>query len=420
MRDFSRYFLMKPADAADFARERLRFFPPGAVLEPSEIGDGNLNYIFRVREPRTGKSLVIKQAGGTARLSDQFKVSPDRNRIEFDILTIENELAPGLVPLVHGYDPVMNCCAMEDLSDHTIMRAALLQRRTFPLFAEHITTFMANTLLLTSDVVMDHKKKKEVVKNFINPDLCEITEDLVYTEPFNDVKRRNDPFPPNLDFIRRELYEDKEMLLEAAKMKFDFFCNAQCLVHGDLHTGSIFVREDSTKIIDPEFAYYGPAGYDVGNVIANLIFAWANADTVMEASAGRGKFTGWLERTIDEVMNLFVQKWKKLWAEKVTEIVARYDGFAEWYLDGILRDTAGVVGLELCRRIVGIAHVKDMTSILEPAMRLRAERLCLTAAKRYIKERERIRTGRDYLQIMNGAAAAFPRTAGEAEVTKRE
>jgi 5-methylthioribose kinase len=409
MRDFGNYFLMKPAEAAEFARDKLAFFAPGAVLEHSEIGDGNLNYIFRIREPATGKTVVIKQAGGTARISDQFKVSPDRNRIEFDILTLQNELAPGLVPRVYGYDPVMNCCAMEDLSDHTIMRAALLQRRIFPLFAEHITTFMANTLLLTTDAVMDHKKKKEVVKNFINPDLCEITEDLVYTEPFNNVKNRNDPFPQNLDFIRRELYEDKEILLETAKMKFDFFCHAQSLVHGDLHTGSIFVREDSTKVIDPEFAFYGPAGYDVGNVIANLIFAWANADTVMEAGSARTKFTGWLERTIEEVMGLFVSKWKTLWRERVSETVARYEGFAEWLLAGILRDTAGVTGLELCRRIVGIAHVKDMTSIQDASMRLRAERLCLTAAKRYIKERDRIRTGREILDIMHGAARACAR-----------
>ena len=303
----------------------------------------------------------------------------------------------------------MNALAMEDLSDHTIMRSALLQRRTFPLFADHITTFMVNTLLLTSDAVMDHKKKKRMVGSFINPDLCEITEDLVYTEPFNDVKKRNDPFPPNLDFIRRELYCDKEILLETAKMKFDFFCNAQCLVHGDLHTGSVFVREDSTRVIDPEFAYYGPAGYDVGNVIANLVFAWANADTVMEVGKARTDFTRWVERTIDDVMGMFVSKWKALWEKSVTETVARYEGFADWYLDGILRDTAGVAGLELCRRIVGIAHVKDMTSIQDPAARVRAERLCLTAAKACIKERERIRTGSDYLDILFKAAAKFPR-----------
>lgn len=58
--------------------------------------------------------------------------------------------------------------------------------------------------------------------------------------------------------------------------------NAQALLHGDLHTGSVFVRKDSTKVIDPEFAFYGPMGYNVGNVMANLMFAWVNADVANE------------------------------------------------------------------------------------------------------------------------------------------
>ena len=33
--------------------------------------------------------------------------------------------------------------------------------------------------------------------------------------------------------------------------------NAQALIHGDLHTGSVFVKGDSTKVIDPEFAFMG-------------------------------------------------------------------------------------------------------------------------------------------------------------------
>ncbi len=406
---FDSYFLMKPADAAAYATERLGFFEPGADLQFTEIGDGNLNYIFRIVDRRSGKSVVVKQAGHTARISDEFKLSLDRNRIENDILRLEQELAPGLVPQVHAFDPVMNCCAMEDLSDHAIMRRALMERRRFPLFAEHITTFMANTLLLTSDAVMGHKEKKALVGRFINPDLCEISEDLVYTEPFDDLKKRNLPFAPNLDFIRRELYGDPALRLETAKMKFEFLTKAQSLLHGDLHTGSIFVREGSTKVIDPEFAFYGPAGYDVGNVVANLVFAWVNADTTMPAGEERDAFTGYLLRTLTEVVDLFQAKWRKLWEERVTEPVARYPGFAEWYLADVLRDTAGVTGLELCRRIVGIAQVKDITTIEDPAKRLRAERLCLTLAKRCILERGAPRSGRDYLELVEWAAGQYPR-----------
>ena len=76
--------------------------------------------------------------------------------------------------------------------------------------------------------------------------------------------------------MKKELYEDEALKLAVAKLKFEFMNNAQALIHGDLHTGSIFVKQDSTRVFDPEFAFYGPMGYDIGNVVANMIFAWDN------------------------------------------------------------------------------------------------------------------------------------------------
>jgi len=409
MSKFDTYFLMKAEDVIEYAKEKLDIFDEGAELECKEIGDGNINYIFRVWDKNSEKSVIIKQAGYTARISDAFKLSTDRNRIEAEILRLEDKLAPGLVPVVYKYDDIMNCCSMEDLSDHVIMRSALIERKKFPLFADHITTFMVNTLLLTTDVVLEHKEKKAMVKSFINPELCEITEDLVYTEPFNDYKKRNDVFPPNLEWVIQELYQDKELRLEAAKLKFEFMTNAQALLHGDLHTGSIFIKPDSTKIIDPEFAFYGPIGYDTGNIVANLIFAWANADAAIGDEAARVDYINWLEKTIIEVVDMFCDKFDKAWKENVTEIFAKEEGFYEWYLHTILRDTAAVTGLELCRRIVGLAHVKDITSIDDENARLRAERICLTAAKSYIKKRESYDNGADFLAALKEAVDKFPR-----------
>ena len=39
----------------------------------------------------------------------------------------------------------------------------------------------------------------------------------------------------------------------------------------EIHTGSIFVTKDETKIIDPEFAFYGPKAFDIGTFFANLV-----------------------------------------------------------------------------------------------------------------------------------------------------
>jgi 5-methylthioribose kinase len=404
MSTFDKYFLMKLPDVTNYAHERLTIFDPLAQPEVTEIGDGNVNYIFRVCEAQSGKSVIIKQAGPTARISDAFILSTARARIEANMLRLENKLAPGLVPQLYKYDDVMRCCVMEDLSDHTIMRYALNEHRIFPLFADHITTFMVNTLLLTSDVVLDHKEKKRLVKKYINPQLCEITEDLVYTEPFNDYKGRNAVFPPNLEWITENIYHDQQLRLDTAKIKFDFLTNAQALIHGDLHTGSIFIKPDSTKVIDPEFAFYGPIGYDTGNIVANLIFAWANGDATLDNKIERGRYLGWVEQTLVEVVDMFCVKFNKVWEENINEISAREPGFRAWYLNGILRDTAAVCGLELCRRIIGLAHVKDITSINNEKARLRAERICLTAAKDYIKNRENYISGVDFLNTLKKTA----------------
>ena len=272
MAKFDSYFLMNLDDAKEYALAKVTKFDwDQASMQCKEIGDGNLNYVFRVWDAK-GNSAIIKQAGESLRISADMHISTDRNRIESEILLLQGKLAPGYVPEIYFYDTVMCACGMQDLSDHAIMRTSMLQHKIYPKFADQISTYMANTLMGTTDVVLDHKEKKDLQKKYINPELCEITEDLVYTEPYNDCAGRNNVFAPNAEFVRKELYEDTALQCEVAKLKMDFMCNAQSLIHGDLHTGSIFINEDSTIVFDPEFCMYGPMGYDIGNVIANMIF----------------------------------------------------------------------------------------------------------------------------------------------------
>lgn len=395
MSRFENYFLMKDTDAIDYVKEKLDMFGPDAELTVKEIGDGNLNYVFLVKEEATGKSVIVKHAGLALRISEEMRISTDRNRIESEILELQDRYAPGLVPKLYGYDTVMCACLMEDLSDHQLMRYALMEYKTFPRFAEDITTYMVNTLLNTTDVVMEHKAKKELVKSFINPELCEITEDLVLTEPFNDVNGRNIVFPPNADFVKKELYEDKALHLEAAKLKFDFMNNAQALIHGDLHTGSIFVKQDSTIVFDPEFAFYGPIGYDVGNIIANLIFAWNRGDAY-----GKTEFCDWVLKTMIEVTDLFIEKFLKCFDENVSDYMAKTEGFKEYYLDTILTDTAAYAGTELLRRTVGMAQVKDITTISDETKRAKAERINILCAKEMIMKRASFKKGTDFTDAL--------------------
>ncbi len=397
MSKFDKHFKMETDDVLDYVKEKLDFLDKDANLKAKEIGDGNINYVFKIWDENTKKSIVIKHADILLRTSGR-PLDVDRNRIEAEVLSLQGELAPGLVPKVYKYDPIMCVLVMEDISDHENLREELLEWKTYPKLADHITTFMVNTLLPTTDLVMDSGDKKDRVGKFINKDLCKISEDLVFTEPYIDYKGRNIILDENMDFVKKELYEDKDLILEVGKLKNNFMNNAQALIHGDLHSGSIFVKKDSMKVIDPEFAFYGPIGYDLGNVIGNLFFPWAKA-YVTEDSKDIEEFTTWLSETIENIIELFKEKFTKRYKEIVTDVMAKEEYYMEWYLNSILSDAAGSAGLEIIRRVVGDSKVIDITDIKDIEQRVKAEKLLILSGKEFIMKRNEIKTGKKYIDI---------------------
>ena len=415
MQDFSKYFLMiREDDPEGTAKDVIAytlFKTKGtgenqidwdeasmrAIIPPEH---GNLNHVCAVSDDK-GHKLFIKQAGDTLRISEDMTATLDRNRQESEILQLEEKMAPGMVPHIYFYDTVMSACGMEDCSGYEVMRNAMLQHKIFPHFAENISTFMVETLLLSSDLVMDHRKKKELVGRFITPDLCDITEKLVLMEPYLGAERNN-VFEPNRAFVEQELYGDEALHLAVSKLKFRFMTDAQALLHGDLHTGSIFINDQDLKVFDCEFGTYAPMGYDTGNVIANLIFAYANGIT-----AGAEAFSAWTLDAIRQTVDLFVEKFTRRYDEAVTEPMAKVKGFKEHYIEALLDDTAGYAGAELHRRTVGFANVADLITINDEQKRLLAERICILAGKDFILHQQAFRTGGDYvLAVIRAKEAA--------------
>ena len=62
-----------------------------------------------------------------------------------------------------------------------------------------------------------------------------------------------------------------------AVLKHRFMTHGEALIHGDLHTGSVMVGGGRTVAIDPEFAFYGPVGFDLGAIWANAVIAAVRA-----------------------------------------------------------------------------------------------------------------------------------------------
>ena len=391
MPGFDSFFLMNTEDVRRYAVEVLHRFAPDEPTACTEIGDGNINYVFRVVSEADGHSVIVKQADRLLRSSGR-PLDMVRNKIEAAILRLEGELAPGMVPEVYHYDETMAATSMEDISDYKNLRRELAAGRVYPHLADNISSFMADTLLPTTDLVLDAEEKKRRVKFFTNPELCKITEDLVLTEPYYDYKCRNILFPGTEDFVREHLYEDETLHAEVALLRLNFMNNAQALLHGDLHSGSIFINDKGLKVLDPEFAFYGPMGYDIGNVIGNLFFAWANkAFTAPEETETMAA----IETCIAETWDLTRGKLEAKFDELVTLPLYQVPAFKNTYLDGIMADAAGYAGTEIIRRTVGDSKVMEVTSVTDAKQRIPMERALVKLGIALIKNRKTYRKGRE-------------------------
>ncbi len=389
MKKYAKHFLLNVEEVTKYAKEVLTLFAPDDQLEAIEIGDGNINYVFKVWCPKTGQSVIIKQADNVLRSSGR-PLDMHRNKIEAEILKIEKQLAPEFVPEIYNYDEAMYALSMEDISAYKNLRKELMDGKVFSHFSENVSTFLADTLLPTTDLVMKRGEKKERVKLFTNPELCDISEDLVFTEPYNDYKKQNVIPKENLEYVKAMLYDDEELKGEVGVLRDQFMNHAQSLVHGDLHSGSIFANEDGIKVIDPEFAFYGPMGYDIGNVIGNLFFSWVNKYYV---NPGDLNFLTWIEKTIEETIDLFLAKISAKYDNIVEFDFYRIPSFKEKYIRDILADSIGYAGTEIIRRVVGDAKVVEVTSVTEMEKRIPMERALIEIGICFIKNRDKLITG---------------------------
>jgi 5-methylthioribose kinase len=184
-------------------------------------------------------------------------------------------------------------------------------------------------------------------------------------------------------------------------MKWAFMNHAETLVHGDLHTGSIMANEHETFVIDPEFAFYGPMGFDPGAFIANLLLAYYARDW-HDHMAGRepAAYQRWLLEQVEAVWSGFAQKFAQIWRARERETGRAYIGgpadtraaeaFREEFMRRLLEDTLGFAGCKMIRRIVGMAKVAEITSIKDETVRARVEVRCLRLAEALLVQRREL------------------------------
>ncbi|PHM46180.1 S-methyl-5-thioribose kinase [Xenorhabdus mauleonii] len=365
-----------------------------------EVGDGNLNLVFIVSGKE--KTIVVKQALPYVRAAgESWPLSLSRSYFEYNALLEENKIAGVYVPDVYFYDEDISLFAMEYLSDHIILRKQLIAGKKIPYLAENIGVFLAKTLFHTSDIGISGKEKKELLALFTNNhELCKITEDLIFTEPYFKAERNNWT-SPQLDDEIYAIWQDRALIQTAMQYKYQFMTNAQSLLHGDLHSGSIMVASSSVKVIDPEFSFMGPMAFDIGNYIGNLLMAYFAQPALRENSAQCSDYQAWLLEQIETTWSVFEHKFRQLWNEKESgdaypiklyqqgEFDSSFLKAAQdEFLSTLFKDTLAYAGFEINRRIIGFAGVADFQQIEDQNQRAACQKSALKLARELIVNRE--------------------------------
>ena len=329
-----------------------------------------------------------------------------KERMSYEIRSLEHfaTLSPH-IPKIYHSDEEMSVLIMEYLSSHIIMRRGMIEGIEYPKFAEHISSFLANTLFKTSSLYLSSSEKRTLISQFIgNAELCKLTEDFVFTAPFMEDETNAEL--PELSDVAERIAVNVELKTKILQLKYKFMNQSDALLHGDLHTGSIMINQDETYVIDSEFAFIGPMGFDVGALIANLIMSWVS-HAVQDNDS---RYSDLILETINSVWRQFNEKFRTLWDETEenalltkgfvnNEILKTYK---DQYMQTLLQESIGFAGCKIIRRQFGIAGVEDIRGIEDDTLREKANRLAVSIGERFIKQYHTVKNTNDILKLIKG------------------
>jgi 5-methylthioribose kinase len=152
-------------------------------------------------------------------------------------------------------------------------------------------------------------------------------------------------------------------------------------------------------VIDPEFATYGPMGFDVGMLIANFLMAHASQPGHAAAPGARDGYRDWLLSETAAIWDSFAEEFARLWRTERTGILYQRSLFEDQghdlaaeqaladRLGAIWRDAMGFCGVEIHRRILGLAHNADFERIADEGVRAACEARALMLGRLLVLNR---------------------------------
>ena len=278
-------------------------------------GEGNMNLTLRIATSE--RSFVLKQARPWVEKYPQIAAPADRALVEIEFYEAVAALPQvrDAMPALLGADRESRLLLLEDLGgahDFTALYAGE------PLSSPHLQELVAYLVALHSLPAATIADRRGV---FENREMRALNHEHIFRLPLAvDNGLDLDGFTPGLAAAAARLKDDAEYVERATDLGREYLADGDTLVHGDYFPGSWLRTGAGVSVIDPEFCFLGPRAFDVGFMLGHLHLA------------------GQPRETLESVVSLYQER----------------AGVAE---GGFARRATAFAGVEIMRRLIGVAQL---------------------------------------------------------------
>ncbi|MFT5964620.1 MAG: 5-methylthioribose kinase [Flavobacterium sp.] len=254
----------EPEELANYLKQQKWLQDGETIVLVSKPGEGNMNCVLRIET--AARSFIIKQSRGFVEKYPQIAAPAARVLTEgaFYEKIAKSMEVQRIMPVLIGIDAVNNLIALEDLgktNDYSVLYD----------LEQKITEEELLQLVNYLNSLHQGFQKTIVDGELTNTEMRTLNYEHIFEYPF----REENGF--NLDTVQEGLQElalpyKKDLAL---KQKIEllgslYLSKGKYLLHGDYYPGSWLKTSDGSKVIDPEFCFYGLREFDLGVLFAHL------------------------------------------------------------------------------------------------------------------------------------------------------
>lgn len=249
------------------------FIPEGSDVSVEAVGDGNINWVRRVRGGFG--SRVVKQARPALERFPEYRVSTDRIQIEARFYqTVAPHDREHVCPEVLAFDPEQRVLVLEDLGDAERLDAALARGRDVSEAAQVLARFLGR--------IHTRARGDDLAERFANDEMRRLHGDHIFFLPY----RENDfPLSPALAARAGAIRADANLVgrIDAAYARY--LGPGAALVHGDVQPTNVLLTGAGPKLLDAEIAHVGDPAFDLGQLLGHLLLPAVARGAPREAEA---------------------------------------------------------------------------------------------------------------------------------------